>query len=199
MKTIKSQNRGTGETKRLRHKLPCFSLTLIGAAFAGILYMGSSIAATDGELGPSSTGTMNISVIVQDGVRIHQMQDIYAAVNQNDTVNQANAKLPSVDACVYSTSGAYTLRAENRNGSQAGYATLRGANGNLPYQLAVNDNHGNRYQQITQQPTQMHLRTSSDYNCSDGKNLHIAMQLADGAQLKPDHYTDVVNLMVAPE
>ncbi|MBX9706158.1 MAG: hypothetical protein K5Q00_07865, partial [Gammaproteobacteria bacterium] len=99
-----------------RKKYPCFSTAIIVAAVTALLLSGNSLAAQDGSIGRTSTGQINISVYVPQTVQVQNLQDIQSSFPQGNTVSSANNSLQGTNACIYSSSGAYTLTAQNNNG-----------------------------------------------------------------------------------
>lgn len=178
-----------------RKKYPCISTAIIIVAVAGLLLSGDSLAARDGSIGPSSTGQITISVYVPESVQVQNLQDLSVNFNQGSTISNAQG----TDACIYSSSGAYTLTAQNNNGvNNSGYAMMQGSEHLLPYQLNVSDSSNHSANNLLQAGNSVTLNSSSDATCSTGNNLHIQMQLPNGNAIAPDHYRDIVNFTVAP-
>lgn len=181
-----------------RKKYPCISTLIIVAAVTGLLLSGDSLAARDGTIGRTSTGQINISVYVPESVQVQNLQDINTSFSQGDSISTTNSATQSTSACIYSSSGAYTLTAQNTNGTNNGYPLLRGNENSLPYQLNVSDTSNNSSNNLLQTGSSVKLNSGSDTNCSAGGNLHIQMQLPNGTPIAPDHYRDIVNFTVAP-
>jgi hypothetical protein len=170
-----------------------FKSVLLAAAVAGGGI--SAMAATDGSVGVNSTGTVDISLSVNDEVRISNLSDINLGV-----FGGADA-IGSTDACVYRNgTGAYRITAA---GSGAGGAfSLTDGTNTVAYSVAFDDGTGAIGMGAS---TPMIGRTGADpasATCATtGNNATVTTTVAavDAASLPAGTYTGTLTLLVAPE
>lgn len=153
-------------------------------------------AAIDGQLGSTSSASINISLTVLPKIQIKQLEDFQMTVTED--TNPASVQQIKTGCVVANTqSGYYTLSATNTNG-QAGngdYQMQNGKGGSVNYSMSAGTMDGH-FQSITNQS--IRLKTNDTMDCTHGKNLQVRVQLAKDAQLKPGQYGDVVQLQVVP-
>ncbi|MBL0317870.1 MAG: hypothetical protein IPP74_00955 [Alphaproteobacteria bacterium] len=99
------------------------------------LQAGGAFAATQGTLGATSTGSVDISVTKPSRARISNLNDLTLASWVDGDGNQTLTD----DVCIYSTSasGAYTVLATGDGASNA--FTLTDGSATLPYSVSWND------------------------------------------------------------
>ena len=107
------------------------------AAFVtGVIVTGSAIAATDGVVGATSTGTLEIQVSVADAVRISGLTDITAAFDGTNDIVESRG------ACIYrnEAGGEYGITATGSGGSGAFTIddSLSGGTTVIPYEVRWN-------------------------------------------------------------
>ncbi len=96
---------------------------------AGMLITGGALAATDGVVGSTSTGTLDIEVTVADAVRISGLTDITASFDGTNDIVETS------DACIYrnAAGGNYAITA---TGDGAGGAfTIGDGTTDIPYEV----------------------------------------------------------------
>ena len=170
-----------------------FKTVLIGAATLG-LGLGAS-AAVDGTVGFNSTGSVDISLQVNDEVRISNLSDINLGV-----FGGADA-VGSTDACVYRNgTGAYRITA---SGSGAGGAfSLTDGTNLVDYSVDYNDGSGDVNMGSA---TPLIGRTGADgasATCAvTGNNATVTTTVTatNAAALPAGTYTGTLTLLVAPE
>ncbi|MFK8017028.1 MAG: hypothetical protein AB8G17_16515 [Gammaproteobacteria bacterium] len=170
-----------------------FQTVLIGAATLG-LGLGAS-AAVDGSVGFNSTGSVDISLTVNDEVRISNLTDINLGV-----FGGADA-IGSSDACVYRNgTGAYRITA---SGSGAGGAfSLTDGTNSVGYAVEFDDGTGAVAMGAS---TPMIGRTGADATsatcATTGNNATVTTTVTatDAASLPAGTYTGTLTLLVAPE
>jgi hypothetical protein len=151
--------------------------------------------ASDGKLGPTSTASMNISLIVKQNIQVKSLSDMQLNATEGD--NPSDVMHVST-GCVVSNyrGGAYRLTASSRNGMQAGNYHLQSQQGDkIPYQLSASDGSSD-FSKLGAGAVQ--LNASRDGQCRDGQKLHLQAQLANGAPLQAGQFNDVMTLSVMP-
>lgn len=170
-------------------------LVVAGAVMA--LSTTASFAATQGTTGGNSTGTLDISVDVNDEVRISNLTDITGVFDgTNDVVGSSSA-------CVYRNgTGLYNITA---TGDGAGNAfTLTDGVIATPIPYAVDYNDGSGAIPLTAGVTSSGMSgadQSSDTCATTGNNATISVTVA-AADLLPAPaatYVGTLTLVVAPE
>lgn len=170
-----------------------FRSVLCAVAFVGL--GSTALAATDGAVGFNSTGTVDISLSVNDEVRISNLADIDLGIFAG-----ADA-IGSTDACVYRNgTGAYRITA---TGSGAGGAfSLTDGTNSVAYTVEYDDGTGAL---ALGSSTPLIGRTGADpasATCATtGNNATVTTTVtaADGAALPAGTYTGTLTLLVAPE
>ena len=157
----------------------------------------SSIAATDGTLGTTSTFSYNVTITIPERVRISGLQDAaFGAFGSSDTrIND--------DVCIYSNTsgGNYDVTA---TGSGAGNAfTIASGPNTVPYRLFWNDVTGTVGQTELSAGTTLVGQTGADRtdtSCSGGNNANIDI-LIERASVEGNPngtYTGVITLVIEP-
>ncbi len=162
---------------------------------AATLAVSPSFAATQGDEGATSTGTMNLTVGVGDKVRISGLTDISGNF---DGTNDIVAASP---ACVYRNgTGKYGIRATGSGGS--GSFTLSDGANQVSYQVSYND--GSGAQPLTA-GTLLAGRTGADRfspSCATAGNngsINVTIPAAQLAQVPGSTYAGTLTLVVTPE
>ena len=108
-------------------------LILAGAMAVG----GQAIAAVDGTLGPTSTGTVDINVDVGSQVRITGLSDMTGNFYVSGDVTD------STTACIYRNSGAdYEITATSSFGAGTDFFLEDGATNSVLYDVTFDDGSG---------------------------------------------------------
>lgn len=170
-----------------------FKTVLLGAATAGLGL--SALAATDGTVGFNSTGTVDITLAVNDEVRISNLADINLGV-----FGGADA-VGTTDACVYRNgTGAYRITATG-SGAASAFSLTDGTN-SVGYSVEFDDGTGAVAMGAS---TPMIGRTGADpasATCATtGNNAVVTTTVVatDAAALPAGTYTGTLTLLVAPE
>ena len=116
--------------------LKTLNTTVIVTALAtSSIFTGEAIAATQGTLGATSTGSVNISVTKPAGADINGLTDL----TLSSWTTGMGAQTLSEDVCVYSTraNGKYTIKATGSGASSA--FTLANGSNLIPYAVSWDD------------------------------------------------------------
>ena len=106
-------------------KLPHVGKALAVAAVATVA-ASNAFAASDGTLGATSQGSLNITVSINNLVQISHLNDIALG-----TYTGLGSMTGADDLCVYSNNGGYDITATGNGAS--GAFRLIGASANIPY------------------------------------------------------------------
>lgn len=174
---------------------------LIGSLLIGCASFSSpGIAATDGTLGATSTGTVSITASVPNRARITGLADV-------DFTNQdpATAATSAQDVCLWSNTAtkAYTITA---SGSGTGSAfTLSNGGASVPYQVqwAGAPGAATGTALTAGGASASFTSTADNQNCSSGPSasasLIVGMDTADlGSMSAGSNYTGTLTLLVTP-
>ena len=154
-----------------------------------------ALAATDGVVGFNSTGTVDISLDVNDEVRISNLTDINLGVFAGVDAVGSSA------ACVYRNgTGNYNLTASGDGA--AGAFTLTDGTNTVPYSVTYDD--GSGAAAATAGAVLAGLTgadPASDTCAGTGNNgtIEVTVAAADAAGLPAATYAGVLTLLVAPE
>lgn len=161
---------------------------------------GTAIAATQGTVGSTSTGSVSISAVVPGRVQISGLTDI-----DFGTVDPTTAASSNEDVCVWSnTSGrGYTVTATG-SGASNEFSLSDGTN-TLPYSVEWADTSGQTTGTALTSGTALGSLTSTAVNptCSSGPSatasLIVGMTAADLQAAVASSYTGTLTLVVAPQ
>ena len=171
---------------------------LAAVAVALTITAAPAVAATDGLLGSTSTGSLDITVNIGDLVRITNFQDIaFGTYSGSGDLNADD------DLCVYrnnTASANYTITATATEGS---FQVESGAN-NIDYDVFFNDVTGTTGEIAlaynTVSVAQSGANTASE-TCATGgltSNVHVRMVEADLQAAAPGAYSGTLILTAAP-
>lgn len=162
------------------------------AAFAA----SNAFAATQGTLGATSQGTLDITLTINALVQISALDDIPlgAYTGGGDMTGDD-------DLCVYSNNGGYDITATG-NGA-AGAFELIGGSANIPYTVAwaTTAGAGTGTSLIAGVTLANQGGTFTTPNCNGADNAQVIVTVDDVAlaSAPADNYTGVLTLLVAPQ
>lgn len=174
-----------------------FTIVLLACVLGGLPSLAT--AATDGRAGPTSVGSLQISLNVDPKIRLSNLQDVQL-VSRGGQLLSANR-----DVCIYSRTGQYQLQAQG-SGIDAAFALNQAGaaaeQNQWTYQVQYSD--GSGLIPISSGVPLAGLRgaDSRSQNCdSTGPNgqLLISSRPNPGERQRTGHYTGVLTLLVAPE
>ncbi len=155
----------------------------------------NTYAATQGELGATSTGVLNISVGIGDSVRISNLQDI------SGTFDGTNDIVGSSAACVYRNgTGNYNLSATG-SGTGGAFELTDGTN-TVPFSVSFNDGNGAQALTTGVQLTGLSgadIMSPSCANTGDNGTIEVTITAADLSAVPGATYSGALTLLVAPE
>lgn len=164
------------------------------------MVMGSAaMAATQGTLGATSSGTSVVSISKGHLVRISDIADFTFGA-QTSTPAKSNDNI-----CIYSTSGSYTVTASSANGSgslfrMADSGATNFVNYTVEWNNAASGTSGTALTNTVASATQTGADTSST-TCSGSTNARLFVQVDNTtftAAPSGVSYTDTLTLLVAP-
>jgi hypothetical protein len=162
------------------------------AAFAA----SSAFAATQGTLGATSQGTLNITVTINALVQISALDDI-ALGNYTGVASMTGAD----DLCVYSNNGGYDITATG-NGPGSAFELI-GTSANIPYTVEWADTAGAGTGTPLAAGVTLadQVGTFTTPNCGGAENARVlvAVNNNDLASAPAGNYTGVLTLLVAPQ
>lgn len=171
------------------------------AVFAiGCLTPGFTSAATQGQVGTSSTGTILISVAVPKLARVSKLEDIQLGTwtGTGDLTGNAN------QICVWTNSGTYSVTAQSENTEGDQFNLKASDGGTLSYSVAWAQS-GNQTSGQTLSPNspltgQSTNATSSDCSQGPSSTAGLFVQVSEDALSSvPDgSYSDTLTLVITP-
>ena len=164
-------------------------LALIASVFA---VSGTALAASDGTLGTSSTGTSVVTIIKENAVQISNVNDLDLGTH---ATLSADAVL-SDDVCIFSSTVGYNVTATSANGA---FNLADGAN-TIAYSVTWTVG-------VTTAPMVYNTaitglsgdNTSLTCSTSTNATFEATVASADFNAANPGTYTDTLTLLVAPE
>jgi hypothetical protein len=156
----------------------------------------NAFAATQGTLGATSTGSLNITLTIDQLVQISALNDI-ALGNYTGGANMTGVD----DLCVYSNIGGYQITATGNGAGSAFH--LIGAGATIPYAVEWADSAG----ALTGDPLTSgtvltnQSGTFTTPNCGGTNNarVRVTVNSTDLAAAPAQAYTGVLTLLVAPQ
>ncbi len=172
-----------------------FRLSLHGLVVLGaLMFSTTAMAATDGTLGLSSTGTTDISIIKGDTAQITGLADMAMA----PWTTGDPAPVDSTTACVYTSTGAYQVTPTSANGAGAQFRMADGGNF-LVYDVNWNDGTGNV--NLNNGAVQGGRAGSTTVGCGGATNatVQVNVTLGNVTAAPVGNYADTLTLLIAPE
>lgn len=172
------------------------SKTLL-VAFAAAIVSAAALAATQGNVGSTSTGTAEINATKGNSVRISALADVTfpPSLTTPDPADQT--------ACIFSSTGNYTIEATSSYGSGGTFRLKDGGSDYINYGV-------NWYNVATGGgPTALSNGTASSTitganttstTCAGGTNSRFEITIDNGTftSAPPNTYNDTLTLLVAP-
>jgi len=176
------------------------NLLALGAV-AAVAAPGAALAATQGSLGTTSTGTVSISASVPARVRISGLADV-AFTNQDP----ATAASLAQNVCVWSNTATrgYSITATGDGAANA--FTLAGASTTVPYTVQWNASSGQSSGASLTAGTALGglVSTATQQSCASGPassaSLIVGISTSNLETMQAStNYTGVLTLLVAPQ
>ena len=169
----------------------------VALGVAAAAFCGSAYAATQGAVGGNSTGTIDISVTVNDEVRISNLSDI------NGVFDGVNDIVGTSAACVYRNgTGLYQITASGSGAAGAFTITDGVFPTPIPYSVTFDDGSGASAMATGVALTgQTGADPASDTCAGTGNNgtVEVTIAAADMVIAPAGSYTGTLTLVVAPE
>ena len=174
---------------------PRIGKTLAVAAIA-TLAAGHAFAATQGTLGATSQGSLDITLTIDPLVQISALNDIALG-----TYTGGGDMTGADDLCVYSNNGGYDITASGNGGG--GAFELIGASANVPYTVEWATSAGaGTGAALTTGVTlagQGGTFTTPDCGGADNAQVIVTVDSNDLGSAPADSYVGVLTLLVAPQ
>lgn len=172
-----------------------FLLLLIALAVSPVL----SRAASDGDTGTTSTGSLDVSLAIGNLVRISGIEDLsFGSYDGNGDEARDD------DVCIWTNQNSATYRVKAR-GSGAAHSFLLsdGASQTLAYTVRWNDTTGTDGNESLAADTLSGVMTNantSSTTCSGGSNANFQVKIAEAALLarRPGTFSGVLTLIISP-
>lgn len=167
------------------------AVAVLGAAAAGM-----ANAATDGTLGATSQGSLNITLTIDPLVQISDLDDIDLG-----TFTGTGPMTGSDNVCVYSNNGGFNITATGNGAANA--FTLAGSSATIPYSVEWANTSGatSGTSMSTGTPLNGQTPTFAGADCGGGTNTTVLVTVgtADLGVAPTDSYAGVLTLLVAPQ
>lgn len=183
-----------------------FRTSLFSVFFAATSFVGACVgyvayAATDGTLGPSSTGRSNIVITVQRELRVNNINDIALG-----TFDASSAPMLGVDPlCIYDNGlGGYQVTLSSANGT--GQFQMENGTSVVTYAVEYDDSGmGANFQSVTEGVPLTGRANASPVNDScialgaDNARIRVRVTTSDVAGSSTNGlHTDVLSIVVSP-
>jgi hypothetical protein len=158
---------------------------------------GNAFAATQGSLGATSQGTLDITLTIDPLVQISALDDIALG-----TYAGGGDMTSADDLCVYSNNGGYDITATGNGAGQA-FELTGTSSATIPYTVewATSAGAGSGTALTTAVALAGQGGTFSTPDCGGVDNAQVIVTVADAdlASAPSDSYTGVLTLLVAPQ
>lgn len=182
-------------------KKTLISLALASTALLGVINTGPALAAAQGTLGATSTGSVSITASVPNRARISGLSDV-AFTNQDPATAASNAQ----NVCVWSNTAtkAYTVTASGSGSANA--FTLTNGSTTVPYSVAwsssINQTTGTALASGTASPSL--ISTATNQICASGPSasasLIVGISTADLDTMSAgSNYLGTLTLLITPQ
>lgn len=165
-----------------------FKLSVLVSAF---LISGSAVAATQGALDTSSTGTSDVTIIKDNAVQISNVNDL----DFGQQAALAASATMSDDVCVFSSTGNYSVTVSSAGDGFELLGTGADA-GAITYSVQWS---GVAISHDTAQTGLTADATSLTCNGATNASFSVTVDSTSFNSAKPDTYSDTLTLMVEPE
>ncbi len=179
----------------MKNKILIAAIAALGTFSAGIF------AASDGDVGTTSTGTTDITLVVPDLVRISDLSDIDLG-----TYSGMGTETGNTDACIFRNgAGTYTVTATTDKGD---FRISRGAGGtaaeDIDFDAYWNDESGTTGRAALTYNTALTTQSGANtaaIDCGGGTNANFSVEIAaaDMQTKNPATYEATVTIVIAPE
>lgn len=189
----------------LRHtlrnpKLTTAALVAGGLVIGGFTVSGSALAATQGSMGATSQGDIQISAGVPDLVKISYLDDLSLG-----TFSGTGDLTGSDDVCVFSNNGGYNIDAAGSGTGNAFELTGGSTGSTVPYSVEWGNTAGAASGSAVTPSTGLTGVTGSftTPSCQGGSSLNATLMVriseADLSGAAADTYTGTLTLTVSPQ
>lgn len=157
-------------------------------------------AATDGTLGPTSTGSLSITITIPPRVRISNVADLALG-----TFTGTGDKTAADDVCIYTNDPAGTYRVTATGDGTGGAFTVNdGASNELAYSLRWNDQTGTTGNVLLTSGTALTGQsgantTASDCGGSNTANIEATITESELSLGEAGSYSGNVTILVEPD
>ena len=173
------------------------TVALSAAMLAGTA-IAPALAATNGTIGSSSTGTSTITAFVGSLVRVSAVDDLdLGSWSGSGDLTQAD------NVCVWTTTGGYNITATGDGGTGSDFALNNGTQ-DLAYSVKWGDSAGAATDGLTSgSPLGGQVSGANSTDCNSGTSLTATVEVeilgADLSSADSGTYTGVLTLVIAPE
>ena len=153
----------------------------------------SAHAATDGNLGATSVGTSDVTLIKDEAVQITNVANLDLG-----TFNTVAADISaSDDVCVFNSTATYNVTVDSVNGA---FQLNDGGANDISYAVTWEDSTGVVIPVVynTTIPGMVGDRTSTTCNGTDNATFAVSVSAVDFNTAAPGTYTDTLTLTIAP-
>ena len=154
---------------------------------------GPLMAATDGTIGSTSSGTSVLTMTKQDAVQISDVDDISLGIKGNLVASETG----SDDLCIFTSTGAYTVTVTSNNDA----FQLEDANTTTVIPYSVNCIVASSRAVTYGIPVNGLIGNSTAVDCEAGTNatFQVTVAAVDFNAATPGDYRDTLTLLVSPE
>lgn len=158
-----------------------------------------ALGATDGVIGNTSTGTVDINIVKGNAVRISNLQDINFGGTNSTPAQQF------IDVCVYSTTGSYDITATSGNGLGNNFRLGNaGLTEFITYDVDFNNVASGTTGTDLNNAVTSNAFTGADQlqdDCGGSVNARMFVQINNGSfnAASSGSYSDTLTLVVSPQ
>lgn len=171
-----------------------FAQKVAVASTAAALFAGSAFAATQGTIGATSTGSVDINAVIPNLIQISNLNDINLG-----TWSGSGDMTGNDENCVWSTTRGYNLTATGSGAANA--FTITDGSNTIAYSVAWDDVDTNDQAVTSGDALAGQATDALTTNClgGDTANVTVTVAEADAAAAPAGSYSGTLTLVVAPE
>ena len=167
----------------------------VAASLAVASFAGAAHAATNGTLGATSTGSVDINAVIPNLAQISGLDDINLGT-------WSGADLSGSDQfCVFSSTRSYTITATSGNGTGATFRLKDAGTNFIAYTVSWTDSAPATTALTSGTASGAQATSATSVNCGGADNTTVSVNVpsANIASVPAGNYSDTLTLLVTPQ
>jgi len=165
------------------------------ASLAVVSFAGTAHAATQGSLGATSTGSVDINAVIPNLAQISRLDDINLGSWSGADLNGAD------QFCVFSSTRSYTITATSANGTGATFRLKDAGTNFIAYNVSWTDSTPAVTALSSGSASAAQATSATSVNCGGADNTTVTVNVpsANISSVPAGNYSDTLTLLVTPQ